>query len=535
MTTFANEARQVIDSEQVIPPPQSCMGAQRFMFIDAREIETGRTFRSQVCIVGAGAAGMTLAQSLADSGIDVHLVESGGLRLEPGTQSLYECENLGFAYPPGTSSRLRYFGGTTNHWGGTVRPLDAFEFEAHSWVPDSGWPIGRKDLDPFYDRARPIFGLPHPHYHFDPSELGAETDPPLLRAGDGEVDTVIWRRTQPRPTRFGKKFREAIGQSRRIGCVLHANALELVTSENGNRIASLRTATLSGRRHEFQAKHFVLCTGAIENARLLLLSDSRMPKGIGNQNDCVGRYFADHAFRDLGEMVLTKLAPSGFYQEERFLLDDRGRGKPRDAIGYATTPGYRTKHELLGFSVIAHVFKVHWDAYRKAGAVRDYAWAEHSDRAAGDYSLGRAIPLILVGEMAPNRASRVVLRPERDPLGLRRAGIDLALQDLDWRTIEQSARAFGAAVGRSGHARLRLRKLDDAPWSLGSGGHHSGTTRMSEDPKRGVTNGDARVHGIDNLFIGGGSLFPTSGWQHPTLTIVALALRLADHLSSRSS
>jgi choline dehydrogenase-like flavoprotein len=415
--------------------------------------------------------------------------------------------------------------------GGTVRPLDAFDFEAHAWVPDSGWPISRADLDPFYDLARGLLGLPHSDYRFDPTEIGAQTDSPLLPPHGEDFDTIVWRRTQPSPTRFGKKFRSEIQASRNLTCVLHANALELVTNAEGNRIQSLKTATLTGRRDSFRAEHYVLCTGAIENARLLLLSDSRVPGGVGNQNDCVGRYFADHAFRHIGEIHLTKLARTGFYQEERFLLDDRGPGKPRDAVGYASNPAFRRRHGLLGFSVIGHIFKVHWDAYRSAGPVREFS-ADLDDRAPGDYKRGRSIPMVLVGEMAPNRNSRVALQQQKDALGLRRMSIDLQLQDLDWRTIRESARQLGVAVGRSGNARLRLAPLAGPPWSSGLGGHQSGTTRMSDDPKRGVTDRNARVHGVENLFVGGGSLFSTSAWQHPTLTIVALALRLAEHLKT---
>ncbi len=505
------------------------------MIHDAREIDDGRIFESDICIVGAGAAGITLAITLARAGIDVCLVEGGGLTLEQESQSLYAGKNLGIEYPPLTGSRLRYFGGTTNHWGGTVRPFDAFEFEPHPWVPDSGWPIDRSDLDRYYDQAREILGLPYPHYRFDPSELDAQDQPPLLDPRSQDLETVIWRRTQPSPTRMGKKFREPIRKDARIHCFLNANAAEIEVNEAASAVETLRVIAANGRTLRFRSRGFVLAMGAIENARLLLLSDSRMKGGVGNQNDLVGRYFADHAFRTLGEILVTNTGGPTWYQEETFLLDYQGPGKPRDAIGYATTPKYRRENQLLGFSVIAHVFKRSWDEYRSAAGISELSSpADGEAERKSAAGVTRSIPLYLVGEKAPNPDSRVVLQDEKDALGLRKVAVDLQLLELDTRTIVQSSKQLGIAIGRTGRGRVRLNEYSVNPWSEGLGGHQTGTTRMADDPKRGVTDRDGRVHGIANLYVTGGSLYPTSGWQHPTLTIYALALRLADHLSARA-
>jgi choline dehydrogenase-like flavoprotein len=502
------------------------------MFIDARSIDDGRVFERDVCVVGAGAAGIALAVSLAEAGLDVDLIESGGFEPEDTTQA------LAFAKVDGLdmyTARLRYFGGTTNHWGGWCRPLDPFEFEAHPWIPDSGWPITRRELDPYYEKAREVIGLPHAHYRFDPAEQGAESDPPLLGKDRKDFEPVIWRRTQPSPTRMGSKYRATIDRSPRIRCFLRANATELVPHSSGRRIQTLRAATLTGRTLHFRARRFVLCTGAIENARLLLLSDSVIRGGVGNQNGLVGRYFADHGFRQMGLLLVPEHPSPRIFQEERFLAALPKEGMRIDGVGFASSLALREQHHLLGFSVIAYVRLKYIQAYRTAVAVGALTSASRGG-APGETPIrrARAFNLNIVPEQSPNPESRVRLHEERDALGLRKAVLDLKTRELDHRSRRESARRLAIAVARSGSGRIRLERHEEDKWTAGLGGHQTGTTRMADDPKKGVTDRNARVHGVENLFITGGGLYPTAGWQHPTLTIFALALRLASFLKAEA-
>jgi choline dehydrogenase-like flavoprotein len=504
------------------------------MFVDARSVDDGHVFQSQVCIVGAGAAGITLALELASARVDVTLVESGDFQLDPKTQGLYAGRIVGGDYPPIQLSRLRYFGGTTNHWGGACVPLDPFEFEAHPWIPHSGWPIGRADLDPYYQRAREVIGLPQPHFRFDPAEKGGAQDPPLLGANNRDWQTVIFRRPQPEPTRMGQKYRDAVRSHPRIRCVLNANAVELLPGESGREITGLRARTLSGRKLAFRARRFAICMGSIESARLLLASDSKIRGGIGNQHDLVGRFFADHGFRMTGRIYITREPAPPWLQEERFLLSDPGPDATPDLVGFASQPAFRRRNRLFGFGLIAHVDPGVWDDYRSMIGVRELVAASQGKGNAGKPAGSRrAIRLYYIAEKAPNPESRVTLQPERDALGMRRVAIGLNLQARDWDSVNENVRLFSAAVARSGLGRMRLVDPNGLPWCEGIGGHQTGTTRMSDDPKQGVTDRNGQVHGVGNLYLCGGSLFPTAGWQHPTLTIFALALRLADHLGAR--
>jgi choline dehydrogenase-like flavoprotein len=503
------------------------------MFVDANDLNPGQRIEADVCVVGAGAAGISAALSLAARRLDVVLLESGGHELEEATQQLYAPASTGSTYPVPTC-RLRYFGGTTNHWGGACRPLDPFDFESHEWVPESGWPLSRADLAPYYAAAAPVLDLSRREFAFDPAERGASGLAPLLGADARDFEPIIWRRTQPGALNFGAKYRPAIRDSSRIRCVLHANATELVPVESATAVQELRATTLGGAEFRVRARGFLLATGAIENARLLLDSDSRTPGGLGNANDTVGRYFADHGFRTIGWMLVTH--PEAWLREERFMRDVPQSGFRIEDTGFASTPAYRTASRSLGFAMMAAPFD-HNPKAPGANAIRELTVDRDRFPVRRPKGLGtpgdlRWIGLIGVAEQSPNPNSRITLQDERNAVGSRRAAIHHAVRAEDWKSLRESARRFGTAVAQSGHGRMKFADLEVGSWVEGVGGHHAGTTRMSDDPRRGVTDRQARVHGIANLFVAGSSLFPTSGHAHPTYTVVALALRAADRLAA---
>ena len=252
------------------------------MFIDGRKVDNGTVIETDLAIIGAGAAGITIARELAGSGISVALIESGGFDFDAATQDLYEGESVGVDYPL-TSSRLRYFGGSTNHWGGWCRPLEPIDFEKRDWVPYSGWPVTREELNPFYDRARDICQI----------KSGAFDDPAAWQAGGtpmplagSEVETRFFLYSPP--TRFGQVYRSAIKQAKNITCYLNSNVMEIVPAANGTQVAHLDVGTLSGVRFTIKPKSCVLACGGIENARMLLVSNSVMktPAGIAPTRRC---------------------------------------------------------------------------------------------------------------------------------------------------------------------------------------------------------------------------------------------------------
>ena len=243
------------------------------MLFDARQVQDSTTIEADIGIVGAGPAGIALALELANTPFTICLLESGGFEYDDETQSLNKGEIRGRAYHEMATTRLRYFGGTTNHWEGLCRPLDAIDFEERAFIPFSGWPISRQDLEPYYPKAMKLCELQSTSFQVsDHLEKLPEFYTEHLR--DGRTTTRILNMSPP--TRFGITYREAIVKAENILLYLHANALEIETNNPTTIVTRLRIATLSGTRFWVKAKMFILAGGDIEVPRLLLASNSKM-------------------------------------------------------------------------------------------------------------------------------------------------------------------------------------------------------------------------------------------------------------------
>lgn len=492
--------------------------------IDAKD---GKTFEADICVVGAGAAGLTLAFELAQRGLEVLLVESGGLRWQKRSHELLDIELSGRSSESLIQhTRERFFGGTTNHWGGEIRTFGAFEFEPHSWVPNSGWPITRSDLDPYYALAAEVLGLPEVDRPFDATALGFGQYPRLVSETETVVEAQQWGKVPADELRMGQARLAETRKSKLLHCVLNTTIAEIHPDESRERIASVEGRTYNGKTLHFRARDFVLCTGAIENPRLMLASDTAVPNGLGNEHGLVGRYFMEHGSAMMGPLLLTD-PEAGFFQEE--LLADNG------LTGWASTPATRAEFQLQGFMAIQ---------WPKVGPV-----PEPITHALGIQNLVRQpsesspeapprhLKVAVNWEQSPNPLSRVTLSKNLDKLGVRKPILHWDVTVGDIASAHKSSELLCLAVARSGYGRLRRLEIENSPGvplTMG-GGHQMGTTRMSNDPKHGVTDANGRVHSLENLFIGGSSLFPTSGWQSPTFTIIALALRQADFLASRAA
>ena len=272
------------------------------MFVDARSAPTGTVIETEVCIVGGGAAGITLAREFANSSFRVILLESGGAEPDQATQDLYAGSDIGRPYELFPISRLRYFGGTTNHWGGVwcdmPSPLD---FEMREGVPYSGWPFPLSYLEPWYRRAQPVLKLGP--YGYALSDWGiAPSDIPEPFRGPHFVCQVL---QQGPATRFGPEYGPELRRARNLSVYLHANALRFEASENGGAVRHVNVGVLPDGRFTVRARIYILAAGGIENARLLLLSGSEAGVGLGNDRDLVGRFFMLHLEYSGGVIVRT--------------------------------------------------------------------------------------------------------------------------------------------------------------------------------------------------------------------------------------
>ena len=276
------------------------------MLTDARQIPAGTTLPADVCIIGAGAAGITLAAELAGGTQKVVLLGERRLRFEEATQALYQGEVVGHPLNPPDVSRLRYFGGTTNHWGGMCAPIAAEDFRVRPWVQYSGWPIAAADLAPHWRRAVPYVQIASDNFS---ARDWADELPTIFKGntlGDRLAPLLF---QQSPPTRFGEVFRERLTAAKSGQALLHANVLALSTDAGARTVERVEVGCLDGNRFAVRARVFVLATGAIENARLLLLSDAVQTPGLGNGNDLVGRFFMGHPQFDDGARIVLD-APS---------------------------------------------------------------------------------------------------------------------------------------------------------------------------------------------------------------------------------
>lgn len=498
------------------------------MILDSRQILPDQELAGDVAIVGGGAAGITLARRLGARGHSVLLLESGRFELEPETQDLYRGPAAGPALPAGseylTSSRLRYFGGSTNHWGGYCLPLQPMDFEALPWVEHSGWPIGPSDLEGYYPEAAACLGI----VPFAGEPLSEEERRGLLLAESPRVRTAIFHMS--RPLRFSEVYREEIAASERVRLVVGADVVQLRLAPDGGSLRWLEAASLEGARFTARARYTVVATGGIENARLLLASDSVHPRGIGNGHDLVGRFFIDHPHLPVGDVVLTRPPANHWLYRMWF-----GPSKKEHGV-LCLTEEVRRERRLLNSSVelVPDTKRPTAPAEVAGRESREIVALDSLRRGTGGPDGVLTGRLFARSEQAPNPGSRVRLAGERDAHGMRRVRLDWRLQPRDLATVVETVRIVARELGRAAVGRVRMTVSPEDPWAGAVGGnHHLGTTRMAATPRGGVVDADCRVFGIGDLYVAGSSVFPTGGFANPTFTLVALALRLADHLDRK--
>jgi choline dehydrogenase-like flavoprotein len=528
------------------------------MLVDARHLADGTTIDADVCIVGAGPAGLTLARELIDTRLTVCLLESGGREPDAATQALDAGENVGYPYYPLHTARSRSLGGSSVLWhvpregedvGARMRPLDPIDFEQREWIAYSGWPFGYDHLEPYYRRAQAVCRIEPASY--DPGSWTEATRRPLPLGDD--VQTILYK-IAPRDL-FVRVYPEEVGRADNITTYLHASVLEIETHESGDRATHVRVATRLGNRFRVRATMFVLAAGGIETPRLLLLSRSTHPEGLGNRHDLVGRFFMEHPHFWSGVVVPGDPA---IFERTAFYNDIHLVNRVAVVGKLALSDATLRRERLLNQNVqLMPVHRPDPFRYRTLDAApivaakamaRGHITPSHARRVVGGWrDIGavvfrklrpapatRVFVLANMTEQVPNRDSRVMLGSECDPFGQPHVRLDWRIAPQDVRSAVRTQEILGAALERAGIGRLHRDLLDDTPPPGTHGGyHHMGTTRMHVDPSQGVVDADCRVHGMANVYIAGSSVFPTGGYANPVLTTIALTLRLADHVKAR--
>lgn len=527
------------------------------MITDMRTLPERSIMQTDLCVIGGGAAGIAIARDLSGSRLRVVLAESGGFNLDPAVQSLYKGQSTGEPYGADLDAcRLRYFGGSTNCWGGMCLPLSEWDFHERKWVSHSGWPIRYQELEPYIVKAHELCDNgPYMYGREVLNSLPFEKqlfDLDLLDVHFWHMNRY-WRRSQ---IRFGQRFGRELRASRNVTVLLNANVTKISTHESCRWVQQVEAKTLEGKTVLIRAKRFVLACGGIENARLLLASNETDQRGLGNDYDLVGRFFMEHphvvcgsVFIDPGQNAISSYA--------RLWRLGRSRCRP----GLCLSPAAQEQNQTLAASLsIDPVFHpegawVLLQKLRERVATRNTALPSlQSIRRAlsqsremvrhlyhransGSWPVRDARRFILYArtEQSPNPCSRIKLSDDRDSLGMQRVCLEWKTADIDRKTL-----LLISAIARTEFARLGLGRVTEADWiregvwppRFDVGPHHMGTTRMSASPRDGVVDGNAKLHSVDNLYIAGSSIFPTSGHANPTLTLLATSLRLADHIRS---
>lgn len=523
------------------------------MFLDARSDAGTASTQYDVAIIGAGPAGITLAQELSGQGLRVALLESGGLEFDGDTQLLYDGTVTGLEETDLTASRLRFFGGTSNHWGGHCLPLDPIDFDRAPLSGLSGWPISRQNLDPYYRKAHEYCDLGSYDYR-----VATDADE-LLLAQDDMIETTVIR--QSKPTRFGEKYRSQLGSALDVDVLLWANVVHLETNSDGN-VQGIHWATLTGQRGVTVARVVVMACGAVENARLLLASNARNGQRLGDAGAFLGACYMDHVAGGAGFLHFAAPVRSKIYWGEH----PRGAdGVPRHHVWRLRDAVLRreglanTQFFLLPFSEDADVQAERVAAYRSLDGLKSVAkWALGRDigdqtlsdsycsfindaealavKIATDFRGGEQVDRLLLryeAELQPDKSNRVTLADGQDELGQAQTILHWSPSLFDRDSIVRSTILIGQACGAAELGRVELEDHFDARyWDASTTWHALGTTRIARAPEDGVVTEDLRVHGARNLFIAGGSVMPSGGRANPTLTIVALTIRLGDFLKS---
>ena len=541
------------------------------MIMDAAALEPNSVLHADICIVGGGAAGIAIALQFEGTRTDVVLLEAGGEPAEPDIQALAKGElAAGCRHPPPEMYRPRRLGGGTTLWGGRCMPLDPIDFSARDWVPHSGWPIGASDLAPYYPAANRLCEAGEFAYTAWPGM------PPILAGFEGESFGTDAIERFSCPTDFAARYRARLAAAPNIRVVLHAGATRIRTTGDGAAVGTIESRRLNGGRLTVAADRFVLAAGGLEIPRLLLASNDVSPAGVGNAHDAVGRYYMCHLAGALGE--LRPLVPvrhdyavseDGVYCRRRFALTGAAQRRLRTGNFIArlhhpriTDPAHRSgalsalrfaapfiapEYAIRlndgpapgRFDLLRHAANIAATPLHTAGFLLH--WLRHRTLAARKFPSivvrppGGTYTLDLHAEQFPNPDSRITLARGTDALGMPKLRVDWRHLPADIDTVRVALHALSADLTRSRTASLSWDddRLEELLLRDGAyGGHHIGTARMSADPRQGVVDADCRVHGVRNLWIAGSAVFPTSGQANPTLTIVALALRLAARLGA---
>ncbi|MDO6720371.1 GMC family oxidoreductase [Psychrosphaera sp. 1_MG-2023] len=526
------------------------------MLINARTLTSPTKIDADICILGAGAAGITLANELNQHFDKIVLLEAGGENYEESIQELYDAHTVSKYYPDPKESRLRYLGGATNHWANNTSPFSPIDFEKRSWVSNSGWPFGYDAIQPFYLKAAKYCQTGEDGYEANHWLSKLKKDNLLNSATNCEL--AIAKASVP-PTRFYQTHGQALVDSKNVIVYKYANVSDMNFETESKDVKSITFSAYNGIDHTVHATKFIMCFGGLENARMLLHFNSKYKNKLGNSKDNVGRYFMDHPtlnaaqiFSDRDElnsmsaMDRQRYIVSFFQLKESTLIENETINLRMPVVA---ANEYQMSDGISSFHILKQAFKnfalpddfgthvgnfiTDVDMVIEAVARKQF---DSSVFDGANENVGFQIPMMV--EQTPHRNNRITLAKRKDRMGIPKLNVHWELQQNDIDSMWKSLALFGQDLGATSLGRIKLLKERSTRLfgdQLGFGHHHMGTTRMSDSEETGVVDPNQLVFGTNNFYIAGCSVFPTGSHVPPTLTIVATTIRLAEYLKRQTS
>ena len=535
------------------------------MLIDLNDLDESSKIYSDICIIGSGVAGSILAKELIKTKNRITLIESGDLKPNELAQSLNQVTHVGVPFRKNFHNRVRQYGGACNIWPGRMMVYDRDDVVGRTWINESSWDIDYDDLNYYLNLTGEKFGIPNMDYikpEFWNNKF-SHTEKLLFNNEYLKPTVALWAKNIPR---FGStsNFYKNLIKADNLIIYTNATATEIELNEPKTKVSKVKLLNYKKCNFEVRSKLFIMACGGLENARLLLLSNKQNINGIGNNFDNVGRYFMEHPKVVYGQINFNEKINLdrliGFpFEYGKCKIGIKISNKAQRKFGLLNSylclepivPSAMKNAYLQSINIVKRIMKKGYsgdrlDFTKKIAYIPNVIYElppkeimPHQMFVFSYYlkqilrqNIKNKFQIINYCEQEPNPNSRLYLSSEKDYFGKNKLIVDWKVgkreidsleflhNKLDEQLIEHKIGTFNERINK------------ETPIAFSDSSHHLGVTRMNNDYKKGVVDNHCKVHGISNLYILGSSIFPVSGHANPTFTIVAMSLRLADHLKS---